>query len=87
MTWKPEHQNEIAFLKRRIRVDNFGWHVVLNQRCVKSLLDAMAMNHCESMATPDRRDRRAVRMWQIRLKNWIHKNIESSDQVLESVSI
>ena len=52
MTWKPEHQNEIPFLKRRIRVDNFGWHVELNQRYVKSLLNAMVMNHCKSMATP-----------------------------------
>ena len=49
---KPEHENEIHFLKRRINVDNFGWHVGLDQRCVKSLLDAMAMNHCKSMATP-----------------------------------
>ena len=49
---KPEHQNEIHFLKRRISVDNFGWHVELDLRYVKSLLDAMAMNHCKSMATP-----------------------------------
>ena len=48
---KPEHQNETHFLKRRISVDNFGWHVELDQRYVKSLLDAMAMNHCKSMAT------------------------------------
>ena len=27
---KPEHQNEIHFLKRRISVDNFGWHVELD---------------------------------------------------------
>ena len=26
---KPEHQNEIHFLKRRIIVENFGWHVEL----------------------------------------------------------
>ena len=49
---KPEHQNETRFLKRRISVDEFGWHVELAQRYVKSLLDAMAMNHCKSMATP-----------------------------------
>ena len=48
---KPEHQNEIHFLKRRISVDNFGWHVELDQGYVKSLLDAMAMNHCKSMAS------------------------------------
>ena len=52
LSLKPEHENEIHFLKRRIRVDNFGWHVELDQRYVKSLLDAMAMNHCKSMATP-----------------------------------
>ena len=49
---RPEHQQETHFLKRRISVDDFGWHVELDQRYVKSLLDAMAMNHCRSMATP-----------------------------------
>ena len=49
---KPEHQNEIHLLKRRISVDNFGWHVELDQRYVKSLLDAMETNHGKSMATP-----------------------------------
>ena len=50
---KPEHQSETHFLKRRISVDEFGWHVELDQRYVKSLLDTMAMNHCKSMATPE----------------------------------
>ena len=36
---KPEHQNEIHFLKRRISVDKFR-------------ADAMAINQCKSMATP-----------------------------------
>ena len=49
---KPEHQSETHCLQRRISVDDFGWHVELDQRYVKSLLDAMAMNHCKSMATP-----------------------------------
>ena len=49
---KPERQNEIDFLKSRISVDSFGWHVELDQRSVNSLLDTMAMNHCKSMATP-----------------------------------
>ena len=40
---KPEHQKETHFLKRRISVDEFGWHVELDQRYVKSLLDAMAI--------------------------------------------
>ena len=65
---KPEHQRDTHFLKRRISVDEFGWHVELDQRYVKSLLDAMAMNHCK------------------RRKNWMQRNIESSDPVLESVS-
>ena len=30
----PEHRNEV-FLKRRIFVDEFGWHVELDQRYVK----------------------------------------------------
>ena len=49
---KPEQQSETHFLKRRISVDEFGWHVELDQRHVKSLLDAIAMNHRKSMATP-----------------------------------
>ena len=49
---KPEHQNEVHFLKRRISVDNSGWHVELDKRYVKKFLDATAMNHCKSMATP-----------------------------------
>ena len=49
---KPEHQTKIHFLKRRISVDHFGWHVELDLRYLKSVLDAVAMNHCKSMATP-----------------------------------
>ena len=52
VSWRPEHQKETHFLKRRISVDDFGWHVELDQRSVKSLLDAMALNHCKSMDTP-----------------------------------
>ena len=48
---KPEHQSETHFLKRCISVDEFGWHVELDQRYVKTLLDAMATNHCKSTAT------------------------------------
>ena len=33
---KLEHQSETHFLKRRISVDEFGWHVELDQRYVKS---------------------------------------------------
>ena len=32
---KPEHQGETHFLKRLISVDEFGWHVELDQRYVK----------------------------------------------------
>ena len=48
---KPEHQHETHLLNPRISVNDFGWHVEWDQRCVKSLLDAMAMNHCKSVAT------------------------------------
>ena len=44
---RPEHQKETHYLKRRICVDEFGWHIELDERYVKSLLDAMAMNHCK----------------------------------------
>ena len=47
---KLEHHNEIHFLQGRISVDNFGWHVELDQRYVKRLFGAMAMNRCKSMA-------------------------------------
>ena len=33
---KPEHQSGTQFLKRRISDDEFGWHVELDQRYVKS---------------------------------------------------
>ena len=48
---EPEHRSETHFLKRRISEDEFVWLVKLDQRYVKSLFDAMAMNHCKSMAT------------------------------------
>ena len=34
---KPEHQSETHFLKRRISVDVFGWHVELDLRYVKKV--------------------------------------------------
>ena len=73
VTLKPEHQSETHFLKRRISVDEFGWHVELDQRCVKSLLDAMAMNHCKSVATPGSKGQEG-------------KNATEKLAVLESVS-
>ena len=76
MSLKPERQGETHFLKRRISVDEFGWHAELDQRYVKSLLDVMAMNHCKSMATTGSKGRR----------NWTQGNIGSSELVLESVS-
>ena len=51
MGWKLRHQSETHFLNRRIVVDEFGWNFELDQRYVRSLLVAMAMNHCKSMAT------------------------------------
>ena len=70
---KPEHQNETHFLKRRISVDEFGWHVELDQRYVKSFLNAMAMNHCKSMT--------------VRLRRLTQRHTECPDLVLESVSV
>ena len=53
---RPEHQKETHFLKRRICVDDSGWHIELNQRYVRSLLDTMGTNKRKSMATPGLRD-------------------------------
>ena len=61
---KFEHQNEIHILKRSISVDFFGWHVELDQRCVKSLLDAMAMNHCKSIGSAGT-SRVPIRCWNL----------------------
>ena len=83
MSLRPEHQKETHFLKRRICVDEFGWHNELDQRYVKSLLDAMAMNQCKSMATPESK----VQECQSATEKLDPKEHESSDLVLESVSI
>ena len=48
---RPQHQSETRLLKRRICVDEFGWHVELDRRYVRRLLNAMMMIHCKSMAT------------------------------------
>ena len=37
---RPEHQKETHFLKRRICVNDSGWHVEMDQRYIGSLLDA-----------------------------------------------
>ena len=78
---KPEHQSETHFSKRLISVDEFGWHVELDQRHVKSLLDAMAMNHCKSMATPGSKGKEGNSATEK-----LDARIESCDLVLESVS-
>ena len=80
---KPEHQNETHFLKRRISVDDFGWHVELDQTYVKILLDAMAMNHCKSMATPGSKGQESSHVETEKLDPQEHRE---SDPVLESVS-
>ena len=61
-----------------------GWHVELDQRYVKSLLDAMGMNelHIDGRSR-DRRNRSGT----LRVTSWTRRNFKSSDQVLESVSI
>ena len=84
MSLKPEHQNDIHFLKSRISVDNIGWHVELDQRYAKSLLDAMAMNHCKTMAIPGSKGQESSR----NVADLTEKldPLESSDQVRETVS-
>ena len=52
MSLRLGHQKETHFPTRRLSVDDVGWHVELDQRYVKSLLDAMATNHCKSIAPP-----------------------------------
>ena len=42
-------------------MDEFGWHVELDQRYVKRLLDAMAMKHCKLMATPGSKGQESCR--------------------------
>ena len=49
---------------------------------MKSLLDAMAMNHCTSMVTPGSKGQDGNRT----TEELDAKNIESSDLVLESVN-
>ena len=58
---KPEHPNEIHFLKRRINVDISGG-MLRDQRYVRSLLDAMTMNHGKSIATPGSKGQESSRI-------------------------
>ena len=74
---KPQHQNEPHFLKRRISVDAFGWHVELGQRYVQSLLDAMAMNHCKSMATPGSKGKESSQVETEKLDPQEHREFRS----------
>ena len=57
VSMRHEHQKETHFLERRICVDDFAWHVELDQRYVESLLDAQVMNHCNLMATPGSKEK------------------------------
>ena len=72
-----EHQKEAHFFKRRICVNDSGWHIEMDQ------LDAIGMNQCKSMATPESKDqeRQATND-----KLDAQEHSESSGQVLESVS-
>ena len=53
---RPEHQKATHFFKRRICADDSGWHVEMDQRYVRNLLDATGMNQCKSMAAPGSKD-------------------------------
>ena len=41
-------QKETHFFKRRICVDDSGWHIEMDQRYVRNMLDTMGMNQCKS---------------------------------------
>ena len=45
---KPKHQSETHFLKRRISVDEFGWHVELDQKVYEKFVGC---NGDESLQT------------------------------------
>ena len=81
-TLRPEHQKETHFSKRRICVGDAGWRIELAQRYVRSLLDTVGMNKCKSMDTPGSKDQEN----EPQTTSWSRRNIESSDQVLASVS-
>ena len=74
---RPEHQKETHFLERRICVDDFGWHVELDQRYVKSLSDAMAMNHCKSMVTPGSKGQESSLVETVKLDPKEHREFRS----------
>ena len=62
----------------RISVDDFGWHVALDQKCVKNLLDAMAMNHCESMAALGSKGQESSHVSTEKLDTQEHREFRSS---------
>ena len=81
---RHEHQKETHFLKCRICVDDSGWHIEMGQQYVRSLLDTMGMNLGKSTAAPGSKDQE--RQATNDKLSWTRRNIESSGQVLESVS-
>ena len=83
---KPEHQNEFHVLRRCISVDNFGWHVEFDQRYVKSLLDAMAMNHCKSMATPGSKGQESSHVATDKLDPQEHREFRSGAGICQNMT-
>ena len=77
MSLRPEHQIETHFLQRPISVGDFGWRVEMDQRYVKSLFDAMAMNHCKSMATPGSKEQESSHVETEKLDPKEHREFRS----------
>ena len=45
----PGYDRQGHFLKRTISVDNFGWHLELDEHCVHSVLDKSGTAHSKSV--------------------------------------
>ena len=63
-------------------MDESGWHVELDQRYVRSVLDAMAMDHYKSMTTLGSKEPENNGS----IVKLLNQGTLSSDLVLESVS-
>ena len=67
-------------------MDNFGWHVELDERSVKSLLDALAMNHCKSMDTPRSKGQESSRVEPEKLDPQEHREFRSGAGICQYVT-
>ena len=87
MSLKPEHQNETHFRKRSISVDDFEWHVELDQRYAKSFVEC---NGDESLQNRwpflDRRDRRAAHVSTEKLDPQEHREFRSGAGICQCMT-